>query len=98
MQEGRHMRLAIFRGPILMVAIAVVSLGAAQPQVSDKKAAAEAFPPSTIIGVFESVADAMRKYPGYFLVKPERYKELEDAEKRLQALLARPRATATTPS
>ncbi len=94
------MRLAFLRGPVLMVvlAVAVVSLGAAQPPViekkstnpADKKPAAEAFPPGTVIGVFESVADAMRKYPSYFLVKPERYKELEDAEKRLQALLARP--------
>jgi hypothetical protein len=104
-------RLAFFRRPVLAVALAaaIVSLGAAaaQPAGSDKKgtnagdkkaAVPEAFPSATVIGVYESVADALRKNPDFFLVKRERYKELVDAEKRLQAHLGRPRPLATTPS
>jgi hypothetical protein len=70
-----------------------------QAKSLDKKMSTdERLPPGTIIGIFESVADALRKYPDFYLVQRQRLQELEDAEKRLESLLAGRTAAIRTPS
>jgi hypothetical protein len=94
---------APFRGLLsLLLAAAIVSLGAAQPSKgpkpgapNEKKPAAPvSLPPADVIAIYENAADALEKLKpyGYFL-KPEKYKGMIDEIERLRELLKRPQPT-----
>jgi hypothetical protein len=68
------------------------------PAADKKMNTADTLPPGTIIGIYENVADALRKHPDFYLIRRQRLQELEDAEKRLDSLLAGRNSAFRTPS
>ncbi len=108
------MRLVSFARPVLAVvlAAAIVALGTSsapgRPDKPDDKAPTgaidkkkptdDSLPSGTIIGIYESVAEALRKHPDFYLIRRQRLQELEGAEKRLEALLAGRTTAIRTPS
>lgn len=78
-------RFAVALG-VLWASLAVV---VAQPTPAEKKA--DSAPPNTIIAVYDSLAEALKKVPRAILLTPEQYQQLLDEIERLKKAAETPR-------
>src|SRR6516162_9828048 len=82
---------------LIVLARAGHGLGAAEPPngkpksgAAGKAPAPPAFPPGTIIALYDKLDDILEKMPNAIVLDPEKYREMQDEIIRLRKLIERP--------